>query len=281
MIKSQQEKAEIFHSLHNNGKLLVLPNIWEPLGAALLEDIGYTAIATASASVALTNGFPDGENIPFKDLLVLLKKITSAVNIPVTADVESGYADNNVQLSENIKRLVDSGIVGINIEDTNKKSKKLYSIEEQCERIRLIKNVSKTAGVSLFINARTDIFLHAAEFNSEEAKMNAVIERGKAYREAGGDCFFPVLLIQENNIKTLLSQLGNPVNIIAFKGIPPLSRLNEMGVARISLGPGILKLAIKKIKETAEKLINYEGLDEVTENDITSDYLKSLVQNKK
>ena len=206
MIKSQQEKAEIFHSLHNNGKLLVLPNIWEPLGAALLEDLGYPAIATASASVALTNGYADGENIPFKEILVLFKKITAAVKIPVTADIESGYADNNVQLSENIKNLINTGIVGINIEDTNKKNKKLYSMEQQCERIRLIRSISQRAGVSLFINARTDIFLHAAEFNSEEAKMNAVIDRAKAYREAGGDCFFPVLLVQESNIQILLSR---------------------------------------------------------------------------
>src|SRR5688572_23314311 len=94
---SQKEKAEQFHKLHHNGKMLVLPNIWDPLGALLIESLEYPAIATASAAVAFSNGYNDGENIPFNDLLTLLKRIARIVNVPVTADIESGYADNNIQ----------------------------------------------------------------------------------------------------------------------------------------------------------------------------------------
>src|SRR5258708_6729689 len=145
---SQKEKADRFKELHHSGKMLVLPNIWDPLGAMLLESLEYPAVATASASVAFANGYNDGENIPFNDLLVLLKKIVNHFNLPVTADIEKGYADNDFQLQENIKLLIDAGIVGINIEDTNKETNDLQSIETQCHKIRLIKKVSDEMGIS-------------------------------------------------------------------------------------------------------------------------------------
>ena len=151
---SQKEKAEKFHELHHSGKMLILPNIWDALGALLLESLGYPAIATASASIAFSNGYNDGENIPFNDLLTLLKKITTSVDLPVSADIEKGYADNDIQLEENIKLLIDAGIVGINIEDTNNKTNSLQAIEYQCNKIRLIKDVAGKMGIPLFINAR-------------------------------------------------------------------------------------------------------------------------------
>src|SRR5882757_6609380 len=133
---SQKEKAELFHRLHHAGEMLVFPNIWDPLGAALLEGLGYPAIATASAAIAYSNGYDDGENIPFADLLSLLKRITNAVNIPVTADIETGYASNNDELKQNIELLLETGIVGINFEDSDKMTNKLLPIEIQCEKIK-------------------------------------------------------------------------------------------------------------------------------------------------
>src|ERR1700733_10152682 len=151
---SQKEKAERFHELHHSDKMLVLPNIWDPLGALLMESLEYPAIATASASVAFSNGYNDGENIPFDDLLLLLKRIVNSVSLPVTADIESGYADNDVQLKENIKLLIGSGIAGINIEDTDKKTNGLRSVETQCNKIRLIRKIADKMDIPLFINAR-------------------------------------------------------------------------------------------------------------------------------
>ena len=135
----QPEKGNLLNTLHHNGKLLVLPNIWDPLGAILLESLGYAAVATASASIAFSNGYPDGEKIPFKELLHILRKIINSVTIPVTADIESGYATNNAELKENIKMLLDAGIAGINFEDTNKDDKTIISIEAQCEKLSLIR----------------------------------------------------------------------------------------------------------------------------------------------
>src|SRR5262245_56932570 len=108
---SQQEKAKRFHQLHHTDTLLVLPNIWDPLGALLLESLGYPAVATASASVAFTNGFNDGEKIPFRHMLEILNRIAASVDVPVTADVESGFAGDDETLSENIQRLLQTEIV--------------------------------------------------------------------------------------------------------------------------------------------------------------------------
>src|SRR5687767_10132817 len=135
----QANKARQLYQLHHSGKLLVLPNIWDSLGAMLLENLGYPAAATASAAIAYANGYDDGENIPFADLLSLLRKIAHSIDIPLTADIESGYAQTEIQLENNIEQLIQTGIVGINIEDIHKKTNSLFPVGVQCQRIRLIK----------------------------------------------------------------------------------------------------------------------------------------------
>jgi 2-methylisocitrate lyase-like PEP mutase family enzyme len=274
---NQRIKAQRFHELHHSGKMLVFPNVWDPLGAILLERLQYPAIATASAAIAFTNGENDGENVPFSDLLVLLTKIANSVSIPVTADVESGYATTDKQLQENIKRLISTGIVGINIEDTDKETGALIAVEDQCNRIRVIKAVSAEMDIPLFINARTDIYIHGKEFETAESKFEETLKRGFAYKGAGADCLFPIAMRQEPDIRKVVEQLQIPVNILAIPGIPELRRLHEMGVARVSLGPSFLKIAIREMKNIAVRLKDYEGLSEITDNEITSDYLKGLV----
>jgi len=277
---TQIEKAEQFRRLHHNGKMLLLPNIWDALGAILLESLGYPAIATASAAIAWANGYNDGENIPFDDLLDILKKITYRVNIPVSADIESGYADNDIQLQENIKRLIEAGIVGINVEDTNKKNKAINTIEVQCNKIRLIKKAANEMDIPLFINARTDVFLHGDQFSTPGSQFEEIIKRGLAYKEAGADCFFPIALKQKEDIEQLIALLKMPINILTIPGVPNLKILNNAGIARVSLGPSFLKIAINAMKNIAVQLQDYDGLSAITENEITSDYLKELINKK-
>jgi 2-methylisocitrate lyase-like PEP mutase family enzyme len=274
---TQAEKAKQLHDLHHSGKLLILPNIWNVLGAKLLEDLGYKAIATASASIAYSNGYNDGEHIPFNNVLQILKSIAGSVNVPVTADIESGYAENENQLEENIRRLIEAGIVGINIEDSDKKTHSLLPAEVQCEKIKRIKKISAEMNVPLFINARTDTFIHEKSFASPQEQLSDTIKRGIAYKAAGADCFYPILFHKKEDIKTIVEHVDMPVNILMMPSIPQLNELQEMGVARVSLGPGFFKYAIKAMKELAIKLQNNEGLEDVANNDITSDYLKRLV----
>ena len=273
----QQEKAKQFYNLHHSGKLLILPNIWDCLGANLLESLLYPAIATASASVAFTNGYDDGQRISFDSVLALLKKIVSSVSIPVSADIESGFAESDLQLEENTKQLLATGIVGINIEDTDKKTNSILPVETQCEKIKLIKKVSQAVGVPLFVNARADVYLRGKDFDTPESKFEEALKRGRAYKAAGADCFYPIAMTRQEDIKRMVEQLQMPVNVITIPGIPELNVLNEIGVARVSLGPSFLKIAIKAMKNLALKLQNLEGLSDITENEITSAYVKDLV----
>jgi 2-methylisocitrate lyase-like PEP mutase family enzyme len=275
----QSEKENQLHQLHHNNELLILPNIWNPLGAKLLEEIGYKAVATASASIAYANGYQDGENISFDELIFILKRIVKSVNIPVTADVESGYAPNNSLLKENIKRLINTGIAGINFEDSRHDEQKLFSKEEQSEKINIIKKTASENGSNLFINARTDVFIKQNDLSKEE-KLAEAIERGKAYKNAGADCFYPIFLKEKEGIETIMKEVLLPVNILMVPGIPDFSALKEMGVARISLGPGFLKFAINSMKNIAEKLLKYEGMEEITGNLVNTDYLKNLISKK-
>ncbi|MEO6220137.1 MAG: isocitrate lyase/phosphoenolpyruvate mutase family protein [Ginsengibacter sp.] len=277
---NQNEKVKQFYNLHHTGKLLILPNIWDCLGAMLLEDLSYPAIATASASVAFTNGYDDGQNFPFDVLLTLLRKIVISVDVPVTADIESGFAETDIQLQENIKQLIDTGVVGINIEDTDKKTNTLLPTEIQCRKIKLVKKVSEEMNVPLFINARTDVYIHGKNFETQGSKLEETLQRGMAYKSAGADCFFPIVMQKSDDIRRVVDQLQMPVNILIVAGIPQLNVLNEIGVARVSLGPSFLKIAIKSMKNLAMKLQSYDGLSDITENEITSDYLKNLVNKK-
>ncbi len=273
------DKGKIFKQLHHNGNLVVLPNVWDPLSAMLLESLGYPAVATASASIALSNGYRDGEKIPFEEVLVILKKIVNSVNIPVSADIESGYAKNKAELEENMKKLIDTGIVGINFEDSSHPENKLIATKDQCEKISIIKKVGMKKGSPLFINARSDVYLRWGNL-SEEEKLLKTIERGKAYKDAGADGFYPIIVREKQSIESIVKEVGLPVNIILLPGTPDFETLKNMGVSRLSLGPGFLKTAINAMKNIAGKLLAYEGINEITNNPVTSDYLNDLISKK-
>ena len=269
-------KANLFTQLHHNGRLLILPNIWDPLGALLLESLGYPAVATASAAIAFSNGYPDGENIPFHDLLFILQKIVRCVKVPVTADIESGYAENKVLLKENIKKLIDVGIVGINLEDSAPGANVIIPVEAQCEKISLIKETAIAMGSALFINARTDVYLKENSL-SENEKRSATIQRGKAYKEAGADGFYPISLKNKEDIEAIIQEVSLPVNLLLLPGIPGFDTLKTMGVSRLSLGPGFLKTSVNALKNVAEKLLQDEGMYVLAKNPVTTDYLKNLI----
>ncbi len=272
----QLVKGHLLKQLHIYGDLIVLPNIWDPLGAIMLEKLGYPVIATASASIAFSNGYPDGEKIPFKELLLILQKIVQSVKIPVTADIENGYAENNIILKENIKQLIDTGTVGINFEDSHPAGEKLIPIKEQCEKIKIIRQAAAEMGMPLFINARTDVLLKASQLTDKE-KLAEVLLRGKAYKDVGADCFYPIFLKRKEDIVTVIKAVNLPINILLLPGIPDFETLKDIGLSRISLGPGFLKTAINAMKNIAEKLLHYEGMQEVADNAVTTAYINNLI----
>lgn len=271
------DKATTFKELHHTGNLLVLPNVWDPLGALLLESLGYKALATASASIAYSNGYRDGQNIPFTEVIHVLEKIVRSVNIPVSADIESGYAGNNSDLGENIKKLIDTGIAGINFEDSLHDQDGLTPIKEQCKKIALIRKIADQKNSNLFINARSDVYLKAGNLADEE-KIEEIIRRGNAYKDAGADGFYPMILQDRAKIERVISEVKLPTNILLLPGIPDFEELQKMKLARLSLGPGFLKIAMKAMKDVGEKLLKYEGMEEVKNNPVTGDYLNHLLR---
>jgi 2-methylisocitrate lyase-like PEP mutase family enzyme len=171
-------------------------------------------------------------------------------------------------------------VVGINIEDSDKKTNSLLPVEMQVRRIRLIKNVSEKCKIPLFINARTDVYTKGTEFITPRSRFEETMKRGLAYKEAGADCFFPLAMYEHDEIKKAVKLLQMPINIIIIPGVPELNLLEEMGIARVSLGPSFLKIAIKAMKNLATGLQKHEGLKDIVENEITSDYLRKLVNKK-
>lgn len=279
-VNIQAQKAENFRQLHHQKTALILPNIWNPLGALMLQDMGYGAVATSSSAIAQTLGWPDGEKLPFDLLLKNLKLISDKVSIPVSADVESAYASTESELEENINLLLDTGIAGINYEDSDKKTGELVPTEDQARRIHLIRKISEARDIPLFINARIDTYTHGDHLTSGQ-KLQQTIKRAEAYKNAGADCIFPILITDPNHIKTLINEVELPLNVMVFPGIPDLKELVSLGVKRISLGGGFMKIALQSMKKLAEKLQDLNGLDELFGNEVNSAYVNKLIDQNK
>lgn len=258
--RPQAEKAEILRRLHHANGPLILPNIWNPIGARILEAKGYPAVATASAALSASLGYLDGERIKLSTLLDFLERIARSVEVPVTADIEAGFAESLGELEHTIEWIVATGVVGINIEDSFGEGAALRPAQEQCQRIALVREVAARKGVPLVINARVDSFL--AEMPREAAVEEAVI-RARIYAEAGADCIFPVGPGDEQTVRALRDGITAPINILVSPKAAPLSLLRTIGVNRVSFGPFIFRACLRTFVDLVEGLrdsADYAGL---------------------
>lgn len=253
---TQKEKAELFKSLHIKGSPLILFNIWDAGSARAIEEAGAKAIATGSWSVAAANGFDDGEKVPIELVFANLERIVGSVALPVTLDFEGGYATDVTQLKENIKNLIAAGGIGLNFEDRIVGGGGLHSINEQSTRIEAIRGAAGTAGVPLYINARTDVFLQTYPAENNEAQLQQALERAEAYATAGASGLFAPGLRDPNLIKKLCDDSPLPVNIMVLPDTPPTKTMAELGVARISYGASPYRQMIAALKEAAEKALS-------------------------
>ncbi len=250
-MSNQKEKANSFRSLHNPGNPVVLYNIWDAGSAKAVADGGAKAIATGSAPVAMAQGYADGELIPLEHALQNIQRIVSAVDLPVTMDLEGGYGTDPTTVASTVSQAMATGIVGFNFEDQVVGSNELYSIEDQSQRLASAREAANVNGTHGFINARTDIFLKAKPDTHNESMLTEAIERAKAYEQVGADCFFAPGLADEKFIESLCTQIDLPVNIIALPHVPPAEKLAELGVARISYGPVPYRQMIKWLENAA------------------------------
>lgn len=241
---------ETFVALHVPGDPVVLYNIWDVGSAHAVVAAGAKALATGSHPVADANGWPDGQQVPIDFALANAKRIAEAVEIPVTVDFEGAYSADPEEGGENAKRLADTGAVGCNFEDQVIGGEGLHPLELQVQRIAAIR---RAVGERFFINARTDAFLKTKTY--DDALVDQVVERGKAFADAGASGFFVPRLADPAQIERIVREVPLPLNVIAFPGAPDKSVWAEAGVARISHGPFPHKALMAKLTEMARHAI--------------------------
>jgi 2-methylisocitrate lyase-like PEP mutase family enzyme len=254
----QKEKAEMFLRFHHDKEMLVLLNSWDAGSSKLIEASGFKVVATTSMGIAAALGYPDGQVIQLSEMLQVIARIVNAVRVPVTVDIEAGYGNDVAEIIESLKKIIATGIVGINIEDSIEMSPDLIDEKEFCERISAIRALSDSLGFHLVINARTDAFYVSS--GSPQEKLAESIKRGNKYREAGADCIFVQPVWEKETIRTLVKEIDAPINILSNPGIgaglpPSVHELQDLGVARLSLGSSLMKAALALMKKAADELL--------------------------
>jgi 2-methylisocitrate lyase-like PEP mutase family enzyme len=256
---TQVERARAFRGMHEGPRLLLLPNAWDVVSAKLYEVEGFRAVGTTSAGIAAALGFADGERMTVDDNLAVCRRIVEHVAIPVSVDIEAGYSGSLDGLSETITKVIASGAVGVNIEDSAKAAcggsepGVLLEPSTQGDRIAAVRNAADRAGVPLVINARTDVLLdHAA---ASEKRLSEAIERGNTYHMAGADCVFvpDMGVLGESEIAVLANGIEAPLNLIAGEKTPSVQRLEALGVARLSFGPRPMRAAFQFLRAMARE----------------------------
>ena len=252
--KSQAAKAEQLRKLHHGPRILVLPNVSDVASARVLEELGYPAIATSSAGVAALQGYPDGQRISRQEMLEVVGRIASAVRVPVTADMEAGYGSTAGDIVETARAVVAAGAVGMNLEDvTGEDESSQVATALQVEKIRTICEVSRSLGVSLVINARTDVYL--MPIGPEATRFERTVERLRAYRKAGADSLFVPGVRDPEIIGKLVKALEAPLNILVSPGCPTIPELEKIGVARASVGSGLTRAMLGLARSIGKELM--------------------------
>jgi 2-methylisocitrate lyase-like PEP mutase family enzyme len=250
---AQGRKAEELRKLHGGPRVLVLPNAWDVASARVLEELGYPAIATTSAGVAFALGYPDGQRVSRDEMLEVVERIARAVRVPVTADMEAGYGTTLADMAETAKAIVAAGAVGLNLEDViGETESSQVNTELQAQKIRTIREVSASRGVSLVINARTDIYL--MPIGPEAMRFERTVERLRAYRSAGADCVFAPGVKERELIEKLVKAVAAPLNILVTPGCPSIPELQKMGVARASIGSGVMRSTLGLVRRIGKEL---------------------------
>jgi 2-methylisocitrate lyase-like PEP mutase family enzyme len=249
-LPQQRSFAETFRELHHAPRILLLPNAWDAMSARVFAHSGFAALATTSAGVAWALGYRDGEEVPRNEMLGALRRIVRVAGVPVTADIESGFGSTLDELNDSITAVVETGVVGINLEDGVKG--KVRPLEEAAERISIAREAANAAGVAIVINARTDLILRS--IGDEATRLEATIDRCRAYLRAGADCVYPIGLKEPGAIERLVRAVQAPVNIMGSRGGLALAELQRLGVRRVSTATGPSLLAIETTRKVAQAL---------------------------
>ena len=244
-----------FKSLHHKDTPLLLGNVWCAKSAEIAEKAGFQALGTSSHAIAFTLGYEDGEQMPFEDLLFIVKHIVKAVTIPVSVDFEAGYSKDPKVVADYVKQLADAGIVGINLEDgvVVDGKRKLGPAEDLIKKIEAIK-----AKTDIFINARTDTYT-----TKHANALKEAITRANQYKDAGADGIFVPLIETKDDLREFMKAVKLPLNVFTTPKLPEYEVLSDLGVARISHGAKLYELMLGKTEKRFAKFLKTKDYEEV------------------
>jgi 2-methylisocitrate lyase-like PEP mutase family enzyme len=266
---ARPDSAATFHRLHQGPDILLLTNAWDAGSARLIESLGAKAIATTSAGVAWSHGYPDGDALPLRLLLSTVADIARIVRVPLTVDMEGGYGENPAAVGEAVAAVIDAGGVGINIEDGSSPPDLL------CAKIAQAKQAGTRRGVDLYINARVDVYLR--ELVPEAARVEETLARAKRYRGAGASGIFVPGVVDPAEIRAIAAAVDLPLNVLAWPGLPPAAELTRLGVRRLSAGSGITEAVWGRAAALARAFLKDGRSDPLSEGAMSFGEVNALV----
>jgi 2-methylisocitrate lyase-like PEP mutase family enzyme len=273
-MRSQKDKAEDFRALHHGKKILILPNAWDVPSARVFENAGFPAVATSSAGLMVSLGYPDGEVMRRDEFVSAIRRIAKVLTVPLSVDIVAGFGKTTQEVLLTVKAVLRAGGIGINIEDFAHATKRLYPVERQVDNVKAIKKLGNTVGVPLVINARTDALRF--EPGDEEAKFQEAVRRAVAYRDAGADCVYPMGLTEAGSIGRFVKEVGFPINVMVRKGLPTVNELERLSVARVSFGPSASYAAMGLLKRAAREVLEEGTYQNLVDSAVSFDELNSL-----
>lgn len=274
-VSELSSKAERFRALHHGGAPLALANAWDVASAVIIESAGASAIATTSAGVAWSLGVPDGNLLGRERAVELVARVARAVDAPVTADIEGGFADDAAGVGETVRAVLESGAVGVNIEDVSPSSDDaLRPTHEQVERIAAARAAADAFGVALFINARVDSYLRGV--GDPSTRLGDTAARASQYLSAGADGIFVPGVVDLPTVGALVAAIPAPLNVLVGPGAPSVHELGRLGVRRVSLGSSVAAAAYAVAERATRELIA-SGTYESVREELAYDRINALV----
>lgn len=272
----QKELAARFREMHSAAPMLVLPNVWDVASARVIELVGFPAIATTSAGVAMALGYRDGQRMS-RDLMIdAIARITRVTTSPVTADIEAGYGATIPEVVETVKAVIATGAVGFNIEDSRPiGGVSLVDVGYQVELIAALRELATALDIPFVINARVDVYLK--EIGEPESRFEQTVRRANAYLQAGANCIYPIGVLSGDTIAQLVKAIDGPINIMGGPQQPPLAELERYGVARVSLASRLFYAMLGYLRAVAQDIRERGDYTRMAAESLASAELRSLL----
>jgi 2-methylisocitrate lyase-like PEP mutase family enzyme len=277
-IRAQAQKAEQFRKMHHGPRMLVLANAWDVVSARILEECGHPAIATSSAAVAFSRGYPDGQIISRDEMLDVVGRIARAVRVSVTADLEAGYGTTPKDMADTTKAAIEAGAIGMNLEDAGDDDGSLVDLPLQVEKIRAIRETARSLGVPFVLNARTDVYL--SSIGPEATRFERTVERLRAYRDAGADCLFAPGVHDKEAISKLVKAVAAPLNILITPQCPSLTELEKIGVARVTAGSTVMRAALRVVERIGKEMLESRSCETLFDRAIPWANLSAMMSHR-